>query len=130
MKCGISVQSLGSPWRYDCVAGEGRCLVGLVRCLGGLARRVDATFPLVTSGSGDSGLPQSRVPIRTPQNPLLQEPSTAADKVPCESMIYLVRRLLVYLTYLNKGLRASTLASSISHPRPYPGQTTIIYSSK
>ncbi len=48
--------------------GEGWCLVVFVRCVGGLAHLADDrnAFPLITSGSFDSGLPQLSLPNSHP----------------------------------------------------------------
>ena len=131
--CGVcqgpSFSFVGRPWPCVCMAGEGRCLVMLVRCLGGLARWVDdhTTFPLMISRSGDSGLPQSSLPIRTQPSPLLQEPSTAMGQVLCESVIRLIGHVLVYRSNSPQlRSRAFTSASSIIHPRPYSNHTAII----
>ena len=113
-----------------CLRGGGRAGSCHARSLfSGLARRVDdrTMFPLMTSRSGDSGLPQSNLPVRTPQSPLLQEPSTAMGQVLCESVIRLIRRVLVYRSNSPQlRLRALTSPSSIVHSWPYPNHTTII----
>ncbi len=78
---------VGRPRLHVCIAEERWYLVVVIHCLWGLAHLVDnrTAFHLVTSGSGDFGLPQSRLP-----SPLLQEPSTAVGQVLCDSVIHLV----------------------------------------
>ncbi len=59
----------------------------LSRGFGSSGRRPHCVSSLVTSGSVISALPQSSLPIRTPQAPLLQEPSTAVVQVCCGTVI-------------------------------------------
>ncbi len=76
----LSPEAVAFAWR------EGT-RVSSIGCLGGLARRPHHVSSPVTSGSIISGLPQSSMPIRTSQVPLLQEPSTAVVQVCCGTVI-------------------------------------------
>ena len=67
---------------------------------------------LVTSGSVLPELPQSSIPIRTPQFSLLQEPSTVVVQVCCRTVIWVA--LVTSSVYL-----VTLQLPSIETPRPY-----------
>ncbi len=122
----LSPEAVAFAWR------EGM-RVSSVGCLGGLARRPHHVSSLVISGSVISGLPQSSMPIRTSQVPLLQEPSTAVVQVCCGTVISSrpSHLIIVYLV-TPRFPSIETLHLYISEPLSaardhYSTRTTIIF---
>ncbi len=76
---------------------------------------------------GSLDLPQSSLPLRTPQSPLLLESSTAVSQVLCKSVIRLFFSVGLSLSsFPQQGPCAPASAGSIGRSRPCPNQTMTI----
>ncbi len=113
--CGVPLVSAWVTSRRVCVAGgNGAFVRRLSRGFDTSSRRPHHVSSLVTSGSVISGLHQSSLPLRTPQIPLLQEPSTGVVQLLDSDFVASVASQPVP----QQGPRVLASASPVGHPRP------------